>query len=138
MRVYYGLNFSLWQVEQSETSGTSTVYHSWYCISFSSALLSITITSYNLFYTVSLFFSYVLIHSVHVSYVPCNLIFSTFTLYSDGPLYNTESLKTGAGVGITSFAKFTTFGKDLYADLVAPGLRTSLLGMSSFLCFCLF
>jgi len=32
----------------------------------------------------------------------------------------------------------TTFGKDLYADLVAPRLRTSLLGMSSFLCFCFY
>jgi hypothetical protein len=32
----------------------------------------------------------------------------------------------------------STFGKDLYADLVAPGLRTSLLGMSAFLCFCFF
>jgi hypothetical protein len=32
----------------------------------------------------------------------------------------------------------TTFGKKLYADLVAPGLRVSFLGMSSFLCFCCF
>ncbi len=53
-----------------------------------------------------------------------------FIANSDGPLYNTESLKTGAGVDVTSFAKFTTFGKDLYADLVAPGLQVSLLGKS--------
>jgi hypothetical protein len=33
---------------------------------------------------------------------------------------------------------YITFGKDLYADLVAPRLRVSLLGISSFLCFCFF
>jgi len=65
-------------------------------------------------------------------FFPLQFNFLIINPSSDGPLYNTESLKTGAGVGITSFAKFTTFGKDLYADLVAPGLRTSLLGMSSF------
>ena len=31
------------------------------------------------------------------------------------------------GVLFTSFAKYTTFGKDLYADLVSPSLQTNLM-----------
>jgi len=43
------------------------------------------------------------------------------------PFYNSEKLETSGGLKLTSFAKFSKFGKDLYADLVAPALRTPLL-----------
>ncbi len=39
-----------------------------------------------------------------------------------------ESLNTAAGIQLTSFAKSSKFGKDLYADLVAPVLQAPLLG----------
>ena len=38
-----------------------------------------------------------------------------------------EMIKTRAGEAVTTFAKHRRFGKDLYADLVAPGLQVSML-----------
>ena len=43
------------------------------------------------------------------------------------PYFNTEILNTLAGESLTVFAKFTDFGKDLYADLVAPSLQVPLM-----------
>ena len=43
------------------------------------------------------------------------------------PYFNTAQLSTLAGESLTVFAKFTDFGKDLYADLVAPGLQVPLM-----------
>ena len=43
------------------------------------------------------------------------------------PYYNVLRLKSLSGLSFTSFAKYTTFGKDLYADLVAPALKTNLM-----------
>lgn len=43
------------------------------------------------------------------------------------PFFNTEIIKSKQGETFTSFAKFTDFGKDLYADLVAPMLQVPLL-----------
>ncbi len=43
------------------------------------------------------------------------------------PYSHTISFHSTAGVAFTSFAKATHFGKDLYADLVAPGLETNLM-----------
>lgn len=43
------------------------------------------------------------------------------------PFFNTEIIKSKQGETFTTFAKFTDFGKDLYADLVAPMLRVPLL-----------
>jgi len=43
------------------------------------------------------------------------------------PFYNTEIIKSKNGEAFTTFAKYTDFGKDLYADLVAPALRVPLL-----------
>lgn len=43
------------------------------------------------------------------------------------PFFAVASLKSLQGVDFTAFAKYTKFGKDLYADLVAPALRTNLL-----------
>ena len=43
------------------------------------------------------------------------------------PYFNTEVITTNAGEKIISFAKYTKFGKDLYADLVAPSLQVPLL-----------
>ena len=43
------------------------------------------------------------------------------------PYFNTEILNTLAGESLTVFAKFTDFGKDLYADLVAPILQVPLM-----------
>ena len=43
------------------------------------------------------------------------------------PFFNTELVTTGQGEVFTTFAKYTKFGKDLYADLVAPVLQVPLL-----------
>ena len=43
------------------------------------------------------------------------------------PFFHQEYLNTLGGVEMTSFAKHTLFNQDLYAALVAPGLKTSLL-----------
>ena len=45
----------------------------------------------------------------------------------EAPFFNTEIIKTRGGETFTTFAKFTDFGKDLYADLVAPMLKIPLL-----------
>jgi len=45
----------------------------------------------------------------------------------EAPYFNTEIIKSKAGEIFTTFAKFTDFDKDLYADLVAPILRVPLL-----------
>ena len=49
-------------------------------------------------------------------------------LFREEPYYHEELLNTLGGVKLTSFAKYKLFNKDLYADLVAPSLKTSLLG----------
>ena len=43
------------------------------------------------------------------------------------PFFNTELVTTAQGEVFTTFAKYEKFGKDLYADLVAPMLRVPLL-----------
>ena len=42
------------------------------------------------------------------------------------PFFSTVQLSSVAGVTFTSFAKYTSWGKDLYADLVAPSLQVPL------------
>ena len=42
------------------------------------------------------------------------------------PFFSTVQLSSVAGIKFTSFAKYTRWGKDLYADLVAPSLRVPL------------
>ena len=43
------------------------------------------------------------------------------------PYFNTELLTTSGGEKFVTFAKYSDFGKDLYADLVAPVLKVPLL-----------
>jgi len=43
------------------------------------------------------------------------------------PFFSVASVRSKGGANFTSFAKYTRFGKDLYADLVAPMLRVPLL-----------
>lgn len=43
------------------------------------------------------------------------------------PFFHAATIQTRAGKRITTFAKYTTFGKDLYSDLVAPMLAVPLL-----------
>ena len=43
------------------------------------------------------------------------------------PYYNTELVTTRQGERFVTFAKYSEFGKDLYADLVAPVLRVPLI-----------
>ena len=51
------------------------------------------------------------------------------------PFHSMVSIKSFAGLTFTSFAKTEKFGKDLYADFVAPFLQTNLVRFSNLLIF---
>ena len=46
---------------------------------------------------------------------------------TDPPFYVITNMRSSSNVLFTAFAKYTEFGKDLYADLVAPALKINLL-----------
>ena len=51
------------------------------------------------------------------------------------PFHSMVSIKSFAGLTFTSFAKTEKFGKDLYADFVAPFLQTNLVRFGNLLIF---